>query len=100
MLMESAGQMSLILWMGGSHQDSTSILHPSPAWQDVQLWFQRPTHPGQALTLGQLTTAPSVSSPARHRTCASQYCARLPDQHARCKDSPSALGTDIAHADR
>src|SRR6266571_826326 len=65
---------------GGLHQDSTATRH---TFAGVPLWLYGPTHPGQ-VALGQLTTAPSVSSLARHRTCASRYCGHPPDQREAC----------------
>jgi hypothetical protein len=83
---------------GSSSLGSTAILHTSPVWQGVQLWLHRPRDPG-LVTLGQLTTAPSVSSPARHRALASQRFAHQSDQHAACTLDHVLIGRDIAYSD-
>jgi len=80
--------------------NSTAIRRTSLTWKDVPLWSHRPTHPGQVLTLRQLTSAPSVSGLARHRSFASRYCAHLPDQHAACTGDRYLSGTDTACSDR
>src|SRR5216684_1326660 len=84
---------------GGLHQDSTATLHTAQDARGVQLWPLRPTYLGLK-TLGQLTTAPSVSSLARHRASASQCSEHLPDLHAVCRDDHSVAYTSTACSDR